>query len=97
MSNSNKEGKFEKITELLSRIQSDVNGKRESMASKFGEMEIWKDVDLWVSLFEILYVTGVHQQKKSESKSRILNFVVGNVQRVIGSHDQDPNLENEVR
>ena len=96
VSNSNKEGKFEKINELLSRIQSDIGGKRESMASKFGEMEIWKDVDLWVSLFETLYTSAVHQQKKSEKKSRILNFVVGNVQKVIGSYEQDPHIENEV-
>ena len=66
------------------------------MASKFGEVAIWSDLDLWISLFELLYKTGLSKSKKKETKSSLLNFVVGNVQKVIGFNDSIENEETEV-
>ena len=66
------------------------------MAFRYGDYPLWKDIELWCSLFDRLVELGIKTQKLKETKHGLLNFVVGGVQKVMRGMDGFENIEKEV-
>ena len=95
-SESFKEGKFEKITELVNRIYVENNGRKEVLGSKFSQAALWKDFDLWVSLFERLLEMGLRNEQSKTGPNRLFNLIAGNVQKAFMGKDNGEVPDGEV-
>ena len=92
-SQTHRDGKFERITELLNRIYTTVNGRREVLSSRFSNSPLWKEFDLWSGLFE-RFVDMSLKNQQNKSKSKLFGFLVNGVQKAIRAWEQtDTNLE----
>lgn len=73
----------------------ETNGRKEVLGAKFSDAALWKDFDLWVSLFERLLEMGLRNEQNKAGKSRLFSLV-GNVQKALMGKDTGEIPDNEV-
>lgn len=86
-----KVSKVEKVLELINRIHKIDKGFKVYLHSEFVDSMLWKDIDLWMALFENLC-----NKKSKDMKKQKNNNIMGlfnNVQKFIGGNKSDDKIE----
>lgn len=80
----------------MNRIYAENNGRKEFLGARFSDAALWRDFDLWVSLFERLLEMGLRNEHNKSGKSRLFSLVVGNVQKALMGKDNGEVPDGEV-
>lgn len=88
-----KVSKVEKVLELINRIHKVDKGFRVFLFSEFVDSMLWKDIDLWMSLFENLYKKKTKDMKKQKGGNILGIFSISNVQKLVGAGKDDEKIE----
>lgn len=83
--------KVEKLLEFINRIYTEEKKTKIFLYSEFVDSTLWKDIDLWMELYNTLCKKKLKDIKKTKGNNFLNLF--NNVQKLLGANKDEDKIE----